>query len=67
MGSNKKLGKNIKKAREEANLTQEQAAVKAGIHVNYFARVERGEQTPSVEVLEEIAKAVKVRAADLLA
>ncbi len=66
MGSQDQLGKNIKKAREKLGLTQEQVADKAGIHVNYFARVERGEQTPSVDVLDEIAKAVKVRAADLL-
>lgn len=66
MGSNKQLGKNIKKARLEAEMTQAQVADKAGIHVNYFARVERGIQTPSVDVLEAIASAVKVKAADLL-
>ncbi len=66
MGSNKLLGKNIKKARLDAELTQAQVADKAGIHVNYFARIERGIQTPSVDVLEAIANAVKVKAAELL-
>lgn len=43
MGSQAELGKNIKKARNKAGLTQAQVAEKAGIHTNYFARVERGE------------------------
>ncbi len=66
MGSQKQLGKNIKKAREQSGLTQEQVADKAGIHTNYFARLERGEQTPSFEVLEAVAKALKVTQAELV-
>lgn len=56
-----KLGKNIKKARLKAGLTQAQVAEKAGIHVNYFARIERGEElNPSYEVLKEIVKVLKM-------
>lgn len=65
MGS-KELGKNIKKARTKAGLTQAQVAEKAGIHFNYYARVERGEVNPSVDIVENIAKALKVKSSDIL-
>ena len=44
------LGKNLKRARLKAGLTQEEAAKKARIHPNYYARIERGEANPSQEV-----------------
>jgi transcriptional regulator with XRE-family HTH domain len=44
VGSQIQLGKNIKKARKKADLTQAEVAEKAEIHVNYFARIERGEE-----------------------
>lgn len=66
MGSQEELGKNIKKARKKAGLTQAQAAEKAGIHTNYFARVERGEENPSFDILEKIAKALKIKSSEIL-
>jgi transcriptional regulator with XRE-family HTH domain len=62
----KKIGDNIKKARKKGGLTQLQVAKKTGIHVNYFSRIERGEETPSMEVLEAISKSLKVNSADIL-
>ncbi|MBU0777015.1 helix-turn-helix domain-containing protein [Patescibacteria group bacterium] len=61
-----KLGKNIKKVRERFGLTQADIAEKAGIHVNYYARIERGEENPTFEVLEKIAKALKVKSSKIL-
>ncbi len=55
------LGKTIKKARQKETLTQAQVARKAGIHVNYYAQIERGEVNPSYEILESIAKALKTK------
>lgn len=60
MESQEKLGKILKKARKEANLTQAKLAEKAGIHVNYYARIERGEVNPTVDILDGIAKALKI-------
>ena len=60
MGSQDQLAKIFKTAREKARLTQFQVAEKAGIHVNYYARVERGEVTPRVDIVENIAKALKI-------
>lgn len=66
MNSQQQIGKNLKKARNKAGLTQAQVAEKADIHVNYYARLERGEENPSVEVLQSVAKALKVKSSDLL-
>lgn len=66
MGSQDQLGKNIKKARQKSGLTQFEVAQKADIHANYYARIERGEVNPSVEILEAIAKALKVKSSDIL-
>lgn len=64
MGSQKELGENIKKVREKAGKTQEELAQEAGIHVSYLSRIERGVVNPTFEVLEQIAKALKVKIAN---
>ena len=66
MGSQVKFGKNIKKARNDAGLTQKQVADKSGIHVNYYARIERGEENPSYEVLEKIIKTIGIKSSKVL-
>ena len=66
MGSQDKLGKNLKKVRQRFGLTQADVAKRAGIHINYYARIERGEENPSFEVLERIAKASKVKSSEIL-
>ena len=57
----KELGRKLKKAREKAGLTQAQVADKAGIHVNYYARVERGEINVSFEKLHTIMAVLKIK------
>lgn len=66
MGSQIQFGKNIKKARAAAGMTQKQVAEKAGLHVNYIARIERGEENPSYEAIEKIIKALKVKSSEVL-
>lgn len=66
MGSQKQIGRNIKKAREKAKKTQEELAKSAGIHVSYLSRIERGVVNPSVEVLENIAKSLKIKSSEIL-
>ncbi len=53
MGSQIKFGKNIRIVRSKMGLTQKQVADKAKMHVNYYARIERGEENPSYEALEK--------------
>ena len=66
MGSQKQFGKNIRIARNKTKLTQQQIADKAGVHVNYYARIERGEENPSYEALEKIIKALGIKSSGVL-
>jgi len=59
------LGSTLRKTRESKKLTQSEVATQAGIHVNYYARIERGEENPSFDVLYAISKALKVKVAEL--
>lgn len=61
MDSLKQIGENIKKIREKAGKTQEKLAQEAGIHVSYLSRIERGVVNPTSNVLENIAKVLKVK------
>lgn len=54
------VGKKIKAIREKANLTQAEVAIKAKMNINYFAVIERGEVTTSIEKLQKIADALGV-------
>lgn len=60
MDSQNQLAKILKKARNKAKLTQAQVAEKADITTNYYARIERGEVNPTVDVVDNIAKALKM-------
>jgi transcriptional regulator with XRE-family HTH domain len=59
------LGSKLKKTRESKKFTQSEVARLAGIHVNYYARIERGEENPSFDVLYAIGTALKVKVAEL--
>ena len=60
------LGATIRKKRKRSGFTQEVLAEKAGLHPNYFGRVERGEEAVSLESLRRIAKALGVRVQHLV-
>lgn len=62
----KVIGKKIKKIRKNVGLTQEELAEKVRISRAYMGYIEQGRNAPSLEVLEKIAKALKVNAGDLL-
>jgi transcriptional regulator with XRE-family HTH domain len=61
------LGKELRKARLAAGLTQEELAFKADISRNYVSLLELGEKSPTVQVLLRICKALGVRASALIA
>lgn len=62
----KELGSKLKATREKENLTQVEVATKADINVNYYARIERGEENPSLDILQRIIKALKAKSSDIL-
>ena len=55
-----KIGKVIRKIREEKGVTQEKLAFEAGLNRAYIGYIERGERNPSTETLVKIAKALKI-------
>lgn len=61
----KELGGKLRTAREAAKLTQLEVATAAGVHVNFYARVERGEENPSFDKLRGIMKALNIKSLDL--
>ena len=56
----KKIGKNIRNARKDKNLSQEKLAELIGKTRNYIGMIERAETRPSVCTLIDIAKALEV-------
>jgi transcriptional regulator with XRE-family HTH domain len=62
----KALGRKLKLARKNKKLTQEKVADKADISVNYYARIERGEENPSFDVLHSVSRALGVKLSDVL-
>ena len=64
-GTTKKVAKKLKILRLERDLTQAEIAEKAKMSVNYYAKIERGEVRPSVDIYERLAKALKATASDI--
>lgn len=60
------VGKNVRRHRQQAQLTQEQLAFAAEIDLTYVGGIERGKRNPSVLVLARIAAALNVEPAALL-
>ena len=61
----KSLGESLKIARDKEKLTQAEVAKFAKIHVNYYARIERGIENPTFEKLYPILKALRLKALDI--
>jgi putative transcriptional regulator len=56
----KALGKRIQKRREEVGLTQFELATKVNVSRVYMGYIEQGRATPSLEVVEKIARVLRV-------
>lgn len=61
----RKIALNIRRIRKDRGITQEALAHEAGLNRAYIGYIERGERKPSVETLEKIARALKVRVFEL--
>lgn len=60
------LGEAVRAKRKEAEFSQEKLAEKAGLSAIFISRIERGVESPSVDNLLKIAKALGVRVSDLV-
>ena len=62
----KTICKRIKGFRHDQSLTQEELAEKVGVSRVYIGYVEQGRNTPSLDMLEKIAKALKVKLSEIV-
>jgi transcriptional regulator with XRE-family HTH domain len=60
------LGKNLRTARQNLGLTQEEVAERSGVQAGEISRIERGLRDPKVSTLEKIARALELPAGRLL-
>jgi transcriptional regulator with XRE-family HTH domain len=60
MGLKQTVAKNIRVLRLARGYTQEELSELAEINRNYTGMIEREERSPTVDMLEKIAKALKV-------
>ena len=56
------LGNELRKAREKAELTQEQLAIDAGVDRTYISMLENDKKSPTVDMLFRICDAMGVAA-----
>ena len=61
----KTIGANLQKARKARHYTQEEVAKKVEVSTNYYATLERGEATASIETYYAIAIVLGVKASDI--
>jgi transcriptional regulator with XRE-family HTH domain len=61
------FGKRLRELRLERKISQEKLAEIADLHRNYVGVLERGGQNPSLDAICKLARALKVRPAELLA
>ncbi len=66
MDIRQKLSRNLRRLRLAKELSQEAFADVAGIHRTYISDLERGARNPSITIIQRLAKALKVKAGDLL-
>ena len=60
------LGEAIRSKRKERKFSQEKLAERADLSTVFISRVERGKESPSMDSLAKIAKALNVRVRDLV-
>lgn len=63
----KRLGQQLRTARNEAKLTQEQLADLSHVSVKHIAGIEKGQKNPSFEILLALSKVLKLSLDGLIA
>lgn len=60
------LATNLKTARKNLQLTQEQVAERSGVHATEVSRIEAGKRDPQVSTVIRLAKALELPPGQLL-
>jgi transcriptional regulator with XRE-family HTH domain len=63
----RQLAEAVRSSRKAAGLSQEKLAEKADLSTVFISRIERGKESPSVDSLVKIARALGVKVRDLVA
>ncbi len=66
MNLRRALAKNVRGWRIEHKLSQEEFADMVDLHRTYISQIEREVKSPTIDVLQRLAIAMKVSASDLL-
>jgi transcriptional regulator with XRE-family HTH domain len=66
MSETEQFGANVRYRREHLEMSQEELAVRAGLHRTYIGSVERGERNISLMNVLRIASALECNATDLV-
>lgn len=61
-----KFGAKIREARVKAGISQEELGFRTGLDRTYISGIERGVRNPSLKNIGRIAKALKIKASELL-
>src|ERR1700726_4255892 len=56
------IGEYIREQREQAKISLRQLAAAAGVSTPYLSQIERGLRRPSAEILQQIAKGLRISA-----
>lgn len=62
-----KFGDKVREERTKQNMSQEKLAEKAGVHRTYIGMIERGEKNITLENIEKVCKALRLKLKDLFA
>jgi len=62
----KKIGLKIKLLRNKIGISQEELGFRACISKTQIGLIERGESSPTIDTLDQIAKALEISLADLV-
>jgi transcriptional regulator with XRE-family HTH domain len=66
MDIRRRVGANVKAAREAKGWSQEELADRARMHRTYISGIERGIRNPTITVLERVGKALEISPGSLL-
>lgn len=62
---NRQLGEKVQRLRKTQGYTQEELAEYIGISRTHMGHIEQGRKSPSLELVDRIAKKLKVKVSDL--
>lgn len=60
-----KLGKKVQRLRKNLGYTQEELAEKINISRTHMGHIEQGRKSPSLKVMDKLARILKVKVSDL--